>query len=348
MIHIVYPHKDKISTPNVIGFTLFKILSQKYEVTMHQWDAFYKIKPKEGDILIGHASPAPLTIVNRSIYEKGWKRKILIIPYTEESKLVGYIDNIIDECDCFIAITGKYWFDRVAQSEFKRWQPKMVHQNLAVDKNHFPRIKENFNKPGSRKFVYIGRDYFYKNLDYLEEIFSILPEIEIHSIGKVKRKRRFIQHGFMDFSTNESKEFLKQFDFMITVGNSDPNPTTILESMSWGIIPICTPTSGYDDSKGIINVPLGHAENAAKIVEYLYNCPTEELIEIRHCGDKELIAKYSWEKFVKVVENQILNQQSNDLEPRKVKFNINYKRAVEYFVKALIKNILRIIFNVHK
>jgi hypothetical protein len=341
MIHLIYPHKDKISTPHAIGYKLWRELSVKYEVTVHNYDVFYKIKPKEGDILIGHACPTPLTIFRRSMLEKGWRKIILMQPYSEDIKQVGFIDEIIDHCDEYLAITGKYWFDRVSHSLFKRWAPKMVHLDLAVDPVHFPRLKEGFNPPGSRKFVYVGNDYFYKNLDYLENISKNLKQ-PIHSIGKVSKKRSFIKHGFVDFKTEYAKNLIKDFDFMITVGDADANPTTILESLSWGLIPVCTPTSGYYQIEGIVNVPLNDVIAAQKVIDNLQMLSEDCLESIRAKGSVALQRQYSWNKFFSTVFDCLERDVKINIYPNTHKFKKNYSQLIDCSIKAILLVFLRL------
>ena len=60
--------------------------------------------------------------------------------------------------------------------------------------------------------------------------------------------------GLQDFSAGDARRAVAQFDFMITVGRRDANPTTVLEAMAWGLVPICTPQSGYQDHPGITNI----------------------------------------------------------------------------------------------
>ena len=346
MIHIVYPHLNKTSTPNVIGFKLIKYLSTLSEVRAYNWDSFSTIIPKNGDILIGHVSPAPFTIMRRALKQAGWHKKIILQPFNEDIKQIGFLDEFIDECDVYLAITGKYWFERVEKSPFSKWLPKMIHLDLAVDPNHFPFIKNKFNAIGSRKFVYIGNDYHYKNLDYLEKIFEEVPNIEIHTIGKVKSSSKFINHGFLDFNKQENKVLLTNFDFMITVGSADANPTTILESMSWGLIPICTPTSGYHNVPGIVNVPLNNLKSSVEIIKSLNEMPIDKLLSLQTHGRKMLEKNYSWENFFKVVKTQIENVDTlkSDLlidSPTKVSIKKDFRQLTEFFIKAVLINIRR-------
>jgi len=68
---------------------------------------------------------------------------------------------------------------------------------------------------------------------------------------------------------------------MLTVGSADANPTTILEAMAWGLIPICTPTSGYMGIPSIPNVPVGNAATAAATVRRLLHVDESELVAMQ-------------------------------------------------------------------
>ena len=103
---------------------------------------FGKIVPNPGDILIGHPHPFPFTIFRRSLRDNNWSKIIILQPFNLDVNQVGYIDSFIDRCDSFLAITGNYWFERINQTCLSRWKPKMVHIDLAVDRNNFPRIKK--------------------------------------------------------------------------------------------------------------------------------------------------------------------------------------------------------------
>ena len=342
MIHLIYPHKNKISAPNIIGYKLIKFLSQYDEVKAHDWDSYYQILPSRGDILIGHLCPLPFTVMKRSLKNDGWKRKIIIGPYNESEDLAPFTDEFIDLCDILLTITGPYWFHRIPNHPFfKRYYPKMVRLDLAVDSTLFPQIKNKFNKAGFRKFVYIGVDNKYKNLDYLEEIFEELPGFEIHSIGRVKSSRKFIHHGFLDFSQDESKNLITNFDFMITTGINDANPTTILEAMSWGLIPICTPTSGYEQCAGILNIPTGDSKAAASILRYYQYCSIGELENIRITGRNSLSDTYTWDNFCQKVYSNIYSNNCPTIEPRKEKLVKTYNSLWIFFIKSIILNFKR-------
>ena len=63
---------------------------------------------------------------------------------------------------------------------------------MGIDKKNYPFIKKKFNKPGNRKFIYLGNDYAYnnyaKNTIYLDKISKILEIIlELWEIKKLEK-----------------------------------------------------------------------------------------------------------------------------------------------------------------
>jgi glycosyltransferase involved in cell wall biosynthesis len=333
-LHLVYPHKNSISAPNVIGFKLAEELRKYFDVVTYNWDSVLKITPKQGDILIGHSHPFPYTVFRRSLEHTGWSRKILMQPYNSEWSQVGYIDDVIDKCDLYLAITGDYWFNRVANDKASRWLPKMIQLNLAVDRNQFPNLKEFFNPVGKRKFIYIGNDHPGKNLPYLREIASRLSSYEFAWAGKGTLCPELKSLGYVDFSSPEGRKLVSDYDFMITVGNADANPTTILEALSWGLIPVCTPTSGYQDEMGIVNIPHDDVNNACAVIEDLQVMDSDNLRRISSSGNKILSEKYNWRNFFEIVSNSIRSDYSPKIDLRKIE---HYSYPLSYSHKMLAK-----------
>ena len=312
-IHLVYPHKKRISAPDVIGYILSQALSSVAPVVTHEWDSMYKIVPSSDDILIGHPHPFPFTVFQRSMDNSLWSRVIILQPFNLDVNQVGYLDSIIDRCDLFLAITGKYWFDRLEQSCLSRWKAKMIHLDMAVDRSSFPRRINNFNKPSQRKFIYIGNDNPVKNVSFLSNIAQALPEYTFAWAGNGKERIGLHKLGHIDFSVTGGRDLIKEYDFMITVGTADANPTTILEAMSWGLLPVCTPTSGYENIPGIVNVPLNDLEGTVSVLKQLQNAPEEELLSSVSLADEILNAHFNWDRFCGQVIGALVSNDSPQL-----------------------------------
>ena len=316
-IHLVYPHGDTIACPHAIGVRLAERLRTHHPVRLYDLTYPRPICPAPGDILIGHPDPAAWSVFQRSLAHPGWARRIGIAPFAHgDYRKSAFLHRIIPSCDLFLAITGTYWFESIATSAFAHCQAKLVHLDLAVEPRDFPFIKTTFNPPGRRRLVYIGHDDYYKNLPYLERIAALMPEVEIAWIGSTHSRFPHLRAlGRHDFRAAASRDLLSGFDFLITVGSSDPNPTTILEAMSWGLIPLCSPQSGYHRESGVINLPLGDAAVAAGIVRAMLHRPEYELRAIQQHNLARLAAHYHWDRFAAVVRAAVDSPASPRLPP---------------------------------
>ena len=300
-VHLVYPHGPGISAPDSIGRNLGRRLAGRYTVVLHDWMERAVIKPGEGDVLVGHPHPSRATVFQRSCRQRGWRRVLMLTPFTQDLAQVAFEDAVIAHCDEFLAICGPYWFDDLERSPFSHWAPKMQRLDLAIDRLDYPPIKTRFNDLGERRLVYIGHTKAFKNTAYLSEIARRLNGIEVAWIGTGSPLAGLRPLGWLDFATQPARNLVSGYDFMITVGSADANPTTILEAMAWGLIPICTPQSGYRDVAGIFNVPLGDAPGAAIAIIDLLRRPSAELQEIQRANWSLLDRDYTWDRFAERV-----------------------------------------------
>ena len=316
-VHLVYPHSDQISTPDAIGRELGKRLEARYQVVYYNWADRGLIVPEPGDVLIGHPHPHPHSIFRRSLRQSGWRRRLILAPFLHgDLRQFAFEDPIVRDCDLFLAITGPYWFRTIEDSQCSHWRPKMVHLDLAIDRGHFPPVKTAFAAPGERRVVYIGHTGPYKGTTYLAEIAALIPEAEFAWIGRGPRPIPGLKAlGRIDFGSQAGKDLVSRFDFLLTVGKADANPTTILEAMAWGLIPICTPTSGYDGIAGIPNVPCDDAPAAAGIVRRLLQSDESDLLRMQSANWQLLEEHYTWDRFAGQVMAAIESDDSPSLLP---------------------------------
>lgn len=325
-VHLIYPHGPSVSTPDAIGRELGARLERSFEVSYHDWTDRGIIRPSPGDVLLGHPHPSPHTIFRRSAKQPGWARVLLLSPFNHaDLSQVAFVDECIRDCDRYLAITGNYWFSTIAKSPCAHWAPKMIHLDLAVDERDFPPVKQSFAPARQRSFVYIGHTGRLKNTSYLTAIAQRLPGVRFGWIGKGPRPIRGLEQlGPVDFSTDGGRRLVSEFDFMVTVGHSDANPTTILESMGWGLIPVCTPQSGYTGIESVPNVPLRDANAAAEILAALNSAPTERLHEFREANRGLLRTHFNWDRFAAQVIDAIVSDESPAVGPepwaRRVRF----------------------------
>ena len=326
-VHLVYPVGNKISTPDAIGRQLKKSLEQHYDVKTYDFDALEIIKPGDADVLIGHWHPNPFTVFRMSAKKKGWKRVLALAPFCPDPTgwHNAFGNKIIEKCDRYLAITGNAWMKRLKESPFQHWEPKIVHLDLAIDRVDFPFIKENFNQVGKRRFLYIGHTAWCKNITFLERLAQNFHEIDFAWMGGTKSLKNINTLGILDFSKQEAKKILKKYDFLITVGSSDANPTTILEAMAWGLIPVCSVQSGYEGFSGIQNISIDDMEDAVATINMLQSVSEEQLKIWQNENLDYLDKHFNWKRFC----SQILDEIESKYSPHLAEISSNNRLSLQ-------------------
>jgi hypothetical protein len=347
MIHLIYPHKNLKSAPNIIGHTLLKHFDEKYGVRAYNNLDCSKIDPVDGDILIGHPNLVTFNIFNRSLDNSKWRRKILLHPFNHDWEQISYLEPYIDKVDSFLAISGKYWHRNVSDPRIARWMPKVKQLDLAVEPMDFPKVKHCYNPPGKRKFLYIGNTNPGKNVSYLREISIALPDLEISHIGTGNIGGNVRALGYRDLQRHESLKLISEYDFLLTVGTFDANPTTILEAICWGLVPICSPSSGYENEPGIINISVSDFEHGKAKIAEVQNMPSDKLTQLHEVGYSNIIKHYNWKRFLFDVDNEInskeihhTNCKDNSLDYN-ISFPISKSMILRSFVLSNAKRIFR-------
>ncbi len=312
-VHLVYPGGPASSCPDAIGRNLSARLSARWPVRLHAWNAIGAVRPAPGDVLLGHPHPVPGTVFRASSRLAGWRRVLALAPFVPDPAYVGFHESVLDRCDLFLAITGSYWFGRTPGSAVAHWRPKMVHLDLAVDRADFPRVKGRFSRPGDRRFLYVGGTGPAKNVGYLSRIAGALPGTAIAWMGRGGAIAGLEALGFADFRDAEARRTVARHDFLLTVGRADANPATVLEAMSWGLVPVCTPQSGYQGLPGVVNVPLDDAAGAAEVLRRLQDLPEAELERMRRANDEALDRHFHWDRFAAQVVEAIDSGRSPPL-----------------------------------
>lgn len=314
-IHLIYPSENKISTPHTIGRNLKLSLENFYEVKTYFYDEYLTITPGKADVLIGHWHPNPFSVFRMSTKKKGWKRIIALAPFCPDHSAWqnAFGNKIIEKCDSFLAISGNAWIKRLKDSPFRHWEPKIIHIDLAVDRLDFPFIKKKFNPSKKRRFLYVGHTAWYKNTSYLEKIAKELPDIDFAWIGGDQSLKNIKCLGKLDFSSYESKSIVKDYDFLITVGSADANPTTILEAMAWGLIPVCSVQSGYEGFSGIQNISIDNLNDSVKTIIKLQSIPEEKLKIWQNDNLDCIDSHFNWDRFCSQVLNEIESNYKHEL-----------------------------------
>ncbi len=321
VIHLVYPHENRISTPHAIGHELVLGLeSQGYEVCPYDLydDIPDDFQPREGDILLGHPRWETESAFDSLLRKNGWKRIYMIHPFCPaDLQSYAHLYPYSQLVDRFIAITGSYWKGGVKNTAFSEWMGKFFQLDLAVNLENFPRVKQKFNPSGKRKFLFIGNHPHYKNVGFLDRLAGCFPHVEFHRIGPVSRHfKNLIQHGPHTLNSSFAIDLISQVDFHITMGNADANPTTILEAAAMGLVSVAPVGSGYYESDGVLNISGENLDEAIQTIQYLMSVDDAFLESKRAQMDALLKNRYSWNRFVEEVITEINR-------PEKINYKIN-------------------------
>lgn len=316
-LHLVYPHGDRISCPDAIGRNLARRLDRDYRVVLHDWDARSVLHPQPGDRLLGHPHPDPQTIFRRSVREPGWARAIMLCPYAHgDVRQVAAWDSVLPYCDAYLAITGNHWMRTLPASPFSHWAPRVTQLDLAVDRRDFPPVKASFAPPGQRRFLYIGNTAWVKNTGYLTALAQARPAYAFAWIGESRRPIAGLRAlGPQNFSQPASQHLVASHDFILTAGFSDANPTVLLEGMAWGLIPICTPQSGYEGYRGIPNLPLNNLPAACAVLDRMQQMESADLLAWQAENWRLLDEHFNWDRFADQVRTALQAEGRAALAP---------------------------------
>ena len=138
-------------------------------------------------------------------------------------------------------------------------------------------------------------------------------------MGGTQRLNNINGLGKLDFSKVDAHKLIKEFDFLITVGTADANPTTILESMAWGLIPVCSVQSGYEGFSGIRNISIDNIDDAVKTINNLQSVSDKELKIWQQINLAELDKHFNWDRFCEQVLAEIKSKDSPDLAETSLK-----------------------------
>lgn len=306
MIHLVYAHApdtQEIHSPHCITRNLYAFLKDRAQVKYYQWDELGVADVGPDDIFIGHPHYNDRTITQRTINEKKCKLMCTIHPlHTALPEHNLPFDHLARKVDKIFSICGPYWYDTIDNSKFAHWKPKITRLDMAVDKNHFPYLRKKFNKVGSRKLIYIGSTMPMKNVGYLVEIMKMLPDVQLHWFGgdgyhPLAKLPNVKVTGWTVLNKDTAQKIIDECDIFVNVSTSDANPTTILESMAWGLIIACSKQSGYWNDPLFTELFVDDIDATVNTIKRLLGLPEEQLLCRANSGKHAIETKYTWDNF---------------------------------------------------
>jgi glycosyltransferase involved in cell wall biosynthesis len=99
-------------------------------------------------------------------------------------------------------------------------------------------------------------------------------------------------------------------DFLVIASRADANPAVVLEAMAWGLVPVCTPESGYSGYEGIVNISATDEKAAAGTLDALQHVEEQQLTEIQRANWDLLDQHFHWSRFVDQIRDAIERSDS--------------------------------------
>jgi glycosyltransferase involved in cell wall biosynthesis len=312
-IHLVYPHdrNRRTKSPWSIGYNLAAGLRKRgHKVRCYDWADELCIYPDSpDDILIGHPHPEPGKCFRTSMVAP-WKRVVSIAPWNGSEEYRRDQEYVWGKVDHHFAICGKPWFwDTPESPRFNTWSEdtQTVHSSrldMAIDPQYFPPLKPSYNPPGERRFLYIGCTVQQKGTKYLEDLIkSVDSKRSVPAFGHLGHGHVEGTHGygFRDLAGKEGHAIASTYDYLIMPGTNDANPTTVLEAMSWGLIPVLSTGCGYVDGDFHGYTLQRDCKADAELVASLQRADETTLQDLA-AKNRELVrSRYTWQRFVNSV-----------------------------------------------
>lgn len=322
MLHFVYafqPNSGIIRSPYCITTNLYNFLKERTEVTYHQWDEKKVIQLQPNDVLIGHPHYDPETVIQRTFREQTCRTMCTIHPL--HTNRVGDnmpFDHLTEKANKVFSICGPYWYDTIDNTPFAHWKPKIIRLDMAVDLIHFPWVRESFNPPGERKFVYIGSTMPHKNLAFMVALMEKMPDVTLHWYGgtgehPLAKLPNVKTVGHVDLNIDMARKITSECDIFINTSISDANPTTLLESSAWGIIPACTKESGYYQDPMFTELFLDNIDKTIQNLRQLLTVDESTLLERARNTRHTIETYYTWERFCNLVWSTLQKVAGKDL-----------------------------------
>lgn len=300
-VHLVYPADPRrVAAPWTIGNHLRGAIDAAgFRVCHYDWEHVGCVAPVDGDILIGHPHPSG----ERAFHEllrlgKGkWELVIGISPWNGSEEYTANIRAALPKCESYFAICGPYWAKRLPAEWTQAGRVRAL--DMAVDAAEFPPLPEAAfcRLPGKRRFLYIGCTLPCKGPDRLEawaqSMHAVDPTVEFWHIGPgiIPRWRNI---GYApDLRDPDVRCGLASCDFLLCAGTNDANPTTVLEAMCLGLIPLAVPTCGWEPPDVRI------VETADDLRRWIWRLEAE-LATLRAYLRRRVL-RYSWDAFTRPV-----------------------------------------------
>ncbi len=267
---------------------------------MNEIDALANVNPE--DILIGHVGSWV-----KKASEAGFYNIVLFNPanqwyptrnnsYFESSATIAEQVHI---AKLVIAQSGSVWRMTAEVDYPEKWR----WIDIGVDPYLFPIIKNTFNRPGKRKFLFFHLyDNAQKGADLAFEMINSRPKYEFVSInGRFPKSPNLRHYSKMPNTGKLFRKILKDCDFILIPSHEDAQPGSYIEAASIGLIPVASYTSGYSLSFPYVIAP-NIIENWVDTLDLLQEMEVGEMIQAQKFIQHYLSVVHNWSQ----IKQQIL------------------------------------------
>ena len=308
--------------PETIANKVYRYLEARAEVQYYNFMDFTtppKVAPD--DIILGHPSNRPGLFIERYFKEK-CKARYLIWPLsTRLPEINRFSIKYAKQADKLFVISGPYWIDTLDKTEYAFMAPKIIRldNSMALEQDVWQMRKDKFNAKGHRGLLAIGRSGPDKGTP---QLFSFLNKVSGlvmvagsdytgEDLNIIKNRPNTVILGRIDWKDAQVREkILNQCDFFVEMAVSDPSPTTLLESMSLGLIPIITKQCGYEyDSLLPFKILDGsnQSDNDFNLnsLSVAQNMDEADLKSLQNKNRKLIEKNHTWDKFCSIIWENI-------------------------------------------
>lgn len=203
------------------------------------------------DVVVGHLWHTPNSFMRQALAQQACP-VFSLQPYSNCMVSQGDVDEyaaLFDRATHCFWITGRAWWIAMERCDFAPLKAKSTRLDMAVNAALHPYSKTAWSRVGRRGFLAIGADIPAKGLDRIAEL-AQTAGIRLGYFGNASPERfqhvaQFKHYGGVEFKPDVIGAICREYDFFLTLGRCDANPTTLLETACWGLIGACNSASGY-------------------------------------------------------------------------------------------------------
>jgi len=291
-IHIVYPFEapsgKSAAAPWTIGRELGRAFRRRgHVVEQYDWDEQLVIHPGPGDVLLGHPHPEAGRVFRSSAWGP-WQAVFGIGPWNGSTEYTERMDATVRLASHTFLICGERWWYSLPEA----WKVKATRLDGFITLDQFPWLRTMESEKGRRRGLYVGCTVPGKGTGYLERlIVASGADISHAGYGLVSGSKEL---GWVDFTTDAGRFLVAGHDFLVMTGDHDANPTTVLEAMAWGLVPVLTTGCGWTpDDLEAFWLPDGDARHGAKVLMDVQTADLEAMAK----ANRERVAAFSAERF---------------------------------------------------